>query len=375
MEDEQDYYKTLGISKEASKQDIKKAYRKMAKKYHPDVNKSADAEDKFKKVQEAYEVLSDDQKRKAYDQFGHAGTSGFEGGGFDGFPQDGGFSSADFGDFADIGSIFDSFFGGAFGGDRTRESQAGSDLQTKVTLEFEEAVFGAEKVVKYERIRQCKKCNGSGAKDGTSIETCKECNGEGRVTRVQKSFIGTIQTTSACPACNGKGKTIKEKCDNCGGDGNIKEQEEIKLKIPKGTPDGLMLRFKGKGNAGPNGGGYGDLYVQIEVKPHNEFERQGADIYLDREIDVTTAVLGGEIKVPTLHGKVTVKVKSGTQPGSILKLSGKGAPKLRGSGNGNQYIRLKIQIPKKLSKNQKKLWKKLQAVKDEKGGIINNLFN
>jgi molecular chaperone DnaJ len=375
MAEKKDYYKILGVDKSASKQEIKKAYRQLAKKYHPDMNKAADAEEKFKQLQEAYEVLSDDQKRSAYDQFGHAGTNGFGGGGFRGFPQGADFSGVDFGDFADIGSIFDSFFGGAFGRERgARRASRGADIQVKLILNFEEAVFGTEKTITYRRKAQCKKCNGSGAKDGTSKQQCTQCKGSGRVTRVQRSFIGTIQTASVCPLCKGRGEIIKEKCEECKGDGQIGKQEELKLKVPKGTPDGLVLRFREKGQAGDNGGGYGDLYIQISVTPHKVFERQGDDIYLDREIDVVTAVLGGQISVKTLHGDMEVKVKSGTQPGKILKLSGKGAPKLRGSGNGDQYIRLKIVIPKRLTKSQKELWNRFDKEKDKKGGMLDGLF-
>lgn len=377
MAEKRDYYEVLGVEKSASKAEIKKAYRQLAKKYHPDVNKAADAEEKFKEVQEAYEILSNDQKRAAYDQFGHAGTSGFQGGGgYEGFPGGTDFSGFDFGDFADIGSIFDSFFGGAFGGRRGPRTRAarGADIQTKLGLEFEEAVFGKEETIRYKRRVHCAKCNGSGAKDGTSKETCPQCKGQGRVTRVQRSFIGTIQTTTACPQCKGSGEVIKEKCEKCRGQGQMEEVEELKLKIPKGTPDGLVLRFREKGHAGVNGGGYGDLYVQIEVKPHKMFERRGDDIYLDREIDVITSVLGAEIEVPTLHGDVKVKVKAGTQPGTILRLTGKGAPKLRGGGNGDQYVQLKVNVPKRLTKEQRKLWEELGNVKHKKGGVLDGLF-
>lgn len=377
MAEKRDYYEVLGVDKSASKAEIKKAYRQLAKKYHPDMNKAPDAEEKFKEVQEAYEVLSDDQKRSAYDQFGHAGTSGFQGaGGFPGASDFQGFDFGDLGDFADIGSIFDSFFGGAFGRGRgtRRRAERGADIQVKLELGFEDAVFGKEEVIKYKRRVHCEKCNGSGAKDGTSKETCSACKGQGRVTRVQRTFIGTVQTTTVCPTCKGSGEVIKEKCQECNGQGQVEKVEELKLKIPKGTPDGLVLRFREKGQAGVNGGGYGDLYVQIEVKPHKIFERRGDDIYLDREIEVISAVLGGEFEVPTLHGEVKVKVKPGTQPGTILRLSGKGAPKLRGSGNGDQYIRLRVNVPKRLTKEQRKLWEELYKVKDKKGGVLDGLF-
>lgn len=377
MAEKRDYYEILGVSKSASKADVKKAYRQLAKKYHPDVNKAADAEDKFKEVQEAYEVLSEDSKRTAYDQYGHAGTSGFDGGygGFPGATDFSGYDTSGFGDFTDIGSIFDSFFGGTFGRERGKgRAKQGADIQVKFILKLEEAVFGKEETVKYRRKFQCDKCNGSGAKNGTSMEKCKQCNGQGRVTRVQKSFIGTIQTTSVCPVCKGTGQVILESCEICKGQGQIKKLEELKLKIPKGTPDGLILRFREKGNAGTNGGTYGDLYVQIEVKPHKIFERQGDDIYLEKEIDITQAVLGGEINTPTLHGDMKIKVKAGTQPGTILRLTGKGAPKLRGSGNGNQYVKLKIIVPKRLTKEQRVLWESLSKTKNKKRGILNGLF-
>jgi len=378
VDEKRDYYEVLGVDKSASKQEIKKAYRKLAKQFHPDVNKDAGAEDKFKEVQEAYEILSDDQKKSAYDQYGHAGTSGF-GGGFDGFGQGqdfSNFSGFDFGGFSDmgdIGSIFDTFFGG---GRRStgRKAQRGEDLELRIELEFMDAVFGTEKNIRYKRKIYCKKCNGSGAKEGTSKKTCEVCKGSGRVTRVQRSFIGTIQTTGVCPECQGKGEVIKEKCPDCMGTGRIDNEEEFKLKIPQGTPDGLTLRFSERGNAGSSGGGYGDLYIRIDVKPHNVFERNGNDIYIEQEIDVTDAVLGGEIEVPTIHGDIKIKIKSGTQPGAILKLTGKGVPRIKGGGAGDQYVKLKINVPKRLSKEQKKLWEDLRNVKGEKKGFFGGMF-
>jgi len=374
-----DYYEVLGVEKGASKTDIKKAYRQLAKKYHPDVNKSDDAEEKFKEVQEAYEILSDDQKRTAYDQYGHAGTSGFGAGGFEGFPGSADFSGADFsgfGDFSDIGSIFDSFFGGGFsrGSSKERVSR-GQDIQVKLELDFEEAIFGDDKVIEYKRRTLCRDCNGSGAKNGDSVKTCPQCKGTGTVTRVQRSFIGTIQTRTTCPMCSGQGKIIKEKCEKCGGNGYKETKETLKFKIPKGTPDGLILKFKERGHTGKNGGGYGDLYIQIEVKPHKIFERRGDDIYLESEIDVVTAVLGDEITVPTVHGEVKIKIKPGTQSGTVLRLSGKGAPKIRGNGNGDQYIKIQIKIPKRLTREQKTLWEKLGKTKNKNGSIIDSLFN
>lgn len=378
--EKKDYYKVLGVSKGASKKEIKKAYRKLAKKYHPDMNKSADAEDKFKEVQEAYEVLSDEQKRRAYDQFGHAGTSGFGGGGFNQGSDGSGFRGADFSGFGfdDIGSIFDTFFGGQqrrASGRRRQKASRGSDLKMEIELEFKEAVFGTEKDITYTRRVNCQSCNGSGAKDGTSKETCHQCEGAGRVTRVQKTFIGSIQTTTVCPACNGEGEIIKEKCEECNGKGRQNQKEKLKVKIPPGASDGLVLKFKGKGNAGSQNGAYGDLYVQIEVHPHELFERRGDDIYIEKEISVLDAVLGSRIDVETLHGEVKVKVKPGTQPGSIMRLRDKGVPKLQEKGRGDQYIQLRIKIPEKLSKKQKELWKKLSEEKNTKDNIVGRLFS
>jgi molecular chaperone DnaJ len=379
MAEKRDYYDILGVNKNASKEEIKKAYRKLAKTYHPDVNKASNAEEKFKEVQEAYEVLSDDQKRSAYDQFGHAGTSGFGTGGYEGFQDASNFSGFDFsgfGDFTDIGSIFDSFFGGSFGRSRTRQrAESGSDIQIKLVLDFDEAIFGGDKTVKYKRHIICDKCNGSGAKNGTSTETCSQCKGNGRITRVQRSFIGTIQTTTACHFCKGTGKVTKEKCTFCNGKGLILKEELMKFNIPKGTPDGLVLRFRERGEAGINGGGYGDLYIQIEVKPHKIFERRGDDIYLEKEIDVITAVLGGEIKTPTVHGEITLKIKPGIQSGTILRLTNEGAPKLKGDGNGNQYVQIKIITPRKLTKEQKILWEQLRNLQKQKKSFFNNLFS
>lgn len=375
MPSKRDYYEVLGIKKDATKQEIKKAYRKLAKLFHPDVNKSPDAEEKFKEVQEAYEVLSDEQKRAAYDQYGHAGTSGFQGG-FEGFPGEANFTGADFGgfsDFADIGSIFDTFFGGGRRSGQGRRTK-GEDLKMKIDLEFMEAVFGADKTIVYKREVNCDECNGSGAKGGVSKERCSQCNGSGRVVRVQRSFLGSIQTTTVCPSCNGTGEVIKEKCPICQGRGRISKEEELKLKIPKGTPDGLVLRFKERGNAGSHGGGYGDLYIQIDVKPHKFFERRGSDIYLEKELDIMTAVLGGNIEIPTLHGDITVKVKAGTQPGTVLRLSSKGAPKLRGNGYGNQYVQLNISVPKRLNKEQKQLWEELRKLTTKKKPGWKGLF-
>lgn len=357
-----DYYEVLGVSKTASEQEIKKAHRKLAKQYHPDRNKEADAETKFKEIQEAYEILSDKQKRSAYDQFGHAGTTGFGGsssGGFSGNYEDifSSFSGGGFGD------IFDQFFGGnsGFSSGNQRRSTAvrGGDIEANLNISFEDAVFGAEKTINYMRKVNCDKCEGSGAKNKNAKKKCTTCNGSGYETRVQQTFLGTIQTQSVCRTCHGNGEVITEKCDKCKGQSRIDIEEQFKIKIPSGIPDGVTLRFQNRGNVGQRGGATGDLYLNIEVNEHDRFERRGDDIYLDQEIDVVLAVLGGEVVVPTVHGEVTLKIPKGTQHGKVFRLSGKGGPIFQKDKNGDQYVQIKIAIPTKLDKEQESLWKSL----------------
>lgn len=372
-----DYYEVLGIDKSASKKDLKSAYRKAAKQYHPDRNKAPDAEAKFKEVQEAYDVLSDDQKRKAYDQFGHAGTEGFGGGGA-------GFNGGGFGfeDMGNINDIFEQFFGGGFSGfsgfsgrGPANQPKRGQDIETTVKLTFEEAVFGTEKKIDYKRKVRCNTCNGSGAKQGTTPETCPTCNGQGRVARVQQTFLGNIQTVVTCSNCGGEGKVIKEKCSVCFGNGVKEEVSNFAMKVPQGIPDGVTLRFKDRGNAGHKGGSYGDLFINIEVQPDENLERRGDDIYTDVQIDAVTAVLGDSIQVRTVHGKKELKIPAGTQPETVLKMSGDGAPRFRGKGNGNQYVRIMVTIPKSLTKEQKQLWESLNKIKDDKAGFIDRIFS
>lgn len=371
-----DYYEILGISKNASEKEIKSAYRKLAKKYHPDRNKETGAESKFKEVQEAYEVLSDDRKKAAYDQYGHAGTQSF-GGGQGGF--NGNFNGFDFGDMGSINDIFEQFFGGSFGGfspsGRGSRPVRGEDLELNIRIDFKEAIFGTEKSFEYKRRVVCSKCKGSGAKDDTSLKTCSTCNGQGRVAQVQRTFLGNFQTVTTCPECHGQGKIIKELCPACQGSGVNDKVEDFSIKIPQGIPDGVTLRFKDKGNSGRKGGGYGDLFVNIEVKTHDKLERKGDDIFTTLNIDVSDAVLGGTKDVETVHGKEELQIPAGTQPEAVLKMSGRGGPKFRGNGNGDQYVRIIIDIPKKLTKEQKELWSKLHEIKDAKPGIFEGLFN
>ena len=369
MAEKRDYYEVLGISKTATKQEIKKAYRQLAKQYHPDRNKEAGAEEKFKEVQEAYDILADDQKRAAYDQYGFAGTQGFSGGSdFGGMGDFTNFGEAfGGGDFGGLGDLLEGFFGGGLGGfgasQQRRGPSTGTDLQINLNLSFTEAVFGVEKDINYDRYMVCNVCDGSGAKNGKK-KTCPDCNGKGQVTKMQRTILGTMQVVTTCPTCHGAGEVIEEKCLNCNGQGVIKQRDTLKIKIPAGIPDGVNLRFNSKGNAGALGGGYGDLYVNIEVTPHIDLERRGNDIYSDKHIDVETAVLGGEVTIPSVHGALRMKVPAGTQSEKILKLKNQGGPRFQGNGNGDQYVRLIVDIPTKLSKDEKKLWEDLKRQRE-----------
>ncbi|GIN60405.1 chaperone protein DnaJ [Robertmurraya siralis] len=340
-----DYYEVLGVSKSASKDEIKKAYRKLSKKYHPDINKEADADEKFKEVKEAYEVLSDDAKRSQYDQFGHTDPNqGFGGGGFGG---------GGFGGFEDI---FETFFGG--GGSRRRDPNAprqGADLQYTMTLSFEEAVFGKETDIEIPREETCDTCHGSGAKPGTKPETCKHCNGSGQLNVEQNTPFGRIVNRRVCHHCSGTGKEIKHKCSTCGGTGKVKKRRKIHVKIPAGIDDGQQLRVSGQGEPGINGGPAGDLYVVFHVRSHEFFERDEDDIYCEMPITFVQAALGDEIEVPTLHGKVKLKVPAGTQTGTKFRLRGKGVPNVRGYGVGDQHVIMRIVTPTKLTEKQKQL--------------------
>ena len=340
-----EYYDRLGVSKDASQDEIKRAYRKMSKKYHPDINKEPGAEEKYKEVQEAYETLSDDQKRAAYDQYGPDGANGFGGqGGFGGF--DGG---AGFGGFEDI---FSSFFGGG----ATRNPNAprqGDDLQYRVNLSFEEAIFGAEKEVHYNREATCKTCSGSGAKPGTSPVTCGRCHGQGVINVDSQTPLGMMRRQVTCDVCHGTGQEIKEPCQTCHGTGHEKHSHKVSVKIPAGVETGQQIRLAGQGEAGFNGGPYGDLFVIINVNPSDKFTRDGSTIYYTLNISFVQAALGDTVEVPTVHGNVEMTIPAGTQTGKTFRLKGKGAPRLRGGSQGDQHVTVKIVTPTKLNDAQK----------------------
>ncbi|WP_421385495.1 molecular chaperone DnaJ [Bacillus salacetis] len=340
-----DYYEVLGVEKGASKDEIKKAYRKLSKKYHPDINKEADANEKFTEISEAYEVLSDEQKRAQYDRFGHTDPNqGFGGG-------------ADFGGgFGGFEDIFNTFFGG--GGGRRRDPnapRAGADLQYTMSVTFEEAVFGKETDIEIPKEEECDTCDGTGAKPGTKPETCKHCQGTGQLNVEQNTPFGRIVNRRVCHHCHGTGKFIKEKCNTCGGNGKVQKRRKIHVKIPAGIDEGQQLRVSGQGEPGVNGGPPGDLYVVFHVRPHEFFERDGDDIYCEMPITFVQSALGDEIEVPTLHGKVKLKVPAGTQTGTKFRLRGKGVPNVRGYGTGDQHIRVKVVTPTKLTDKQKEL--------------------
>ena len=340
-----EYYDRLGLSKDASQDEIKRAYRKLSKKYHPDINKEPGAEEKYKEILEAYETLSDAQKRAAYDQYGPDGTNGFGGqGSFGGF--DGG---AGFGGFEDI---FSSFFGGG----ATRNPNAprqGDDLQYRVNLSFEEAVFGAEKEIHYNREVTCKTCSGSGAKPGTSPVTCGRCHGHGVINVDTQTPLGMMRRQVTCDVCHGTGQEIKDPCQTCHGTGREKQSHTVSVKIPAGVETGQQIRLAGQGEAGFNGGPYGDLFVVINVNPSDKFTRDGSTIYYTLNISFVQAALGDTVEVPTVHGNVEMVIPAGTQTGKTFRLKGKGAPRLRGGSQGDQLVTVKIVTPTKLNDAQK----------------------
>lgn len=356
MATKKDFYELLGVNKDATDQEIKKAYRKLAMKYHPDKNQGdKEAEEKFKEINEAYEILSDKDKRAKYDRFGPDAFGSGAGGGFGG-----GFSSAEF-DFSDIfGDLFGGSFGGGFGGFSSRSTRnsakaprKGQDIRIKLGITFEEAAFGVKKDIELSVEETCQFCNGTGAKDGTKKEKCKTCNGEGVISNQVRTPLGTMINQSICPDCNGTGEVIIEKCPHCGGTGRIKNKKKVSIDIPAGIDDQNILRISGQGQAGYNGGPRGDLQVVIVIKKHDIFTRDNYDVRLDMPITFVQAALGDEVEVPTLDGKVKYKIPEGTQSGTIFRLKGKGITRLHGKTRGDQLIKVIVEVPKSLSDEQK----------------------
>ena len=353
MADKRDYYEVLGLDKGASDEEIKKAYRKLAKQYHPDLHPGdKSCEEKFKEIGEAYEILSDPDKKARYDQYGHAAfdpNAGFGGGGFGGF-----------GDFGDLGDILGNIFGGGFGGfgsSQTRRNapQKGENVRIRLGISFEEAAFGCTKELSIPRVEDCDDCGGTGCKPGTSPESCPDCGGTGTVRTSQRTPFGVMQSTAACRKCGGTGKLIKEPCPKCAGKGKIRRTRSISVNIPSGIDDGQTVSLRGQGHAGANGGPAGDLLITVSVKAHPLFERDGSSILFEMPISFVQAALGAEVEVPTLDGKVKYTIPEGTQTGTTFRLRGKGVPYLNGSGRGDQYVTVNIETPKNLSKEQKEL--------------------
>jgi molecular chaperone DnaJ len=354
MATQRDFYDVLGLSRGASKDEIKKSYRKLARQFHPDVNKEAGAEDKFKEVQRAYEILSDEQKRQAYDSYGHAGVENGAGG----------FGAGGFGNISDI---FEELFNVGFGGSRRRRGgpRRGMDLRSDLTITFEEAVFGVEKEIEIRRPELCSTCHGSGAKPGSNPITCTTCNGSGEVRRVQQSILGSFVNVTTCSTCQGSGELIPELCQTCNGQKQVMEVRSIKVKVPPGVDSDTQIRLTGEGGPGQAGGPPGNLFVVINVKKHEFFRRRGEDIYLDLHINVAQAALGDSIEVPTLDGDEPLDIPAGTQPGKVFRLRNKGVPRLdrsgRGApmGRGDQHVLIQVAVPKKLTDEQRELFQEL----------------
>ena len=362
-EQKRDYYEVLGISKNASDDEIKKAYRSLAKKYHPDMNPGdKEAEVKFKEVNEAYSVLSDAEKKARYDQYGFAGIDPNMGGGAGGF---GGFGGADF---SDIGDIFSSFFGGGFGSTQSGRRNgpvAGDDLSVRANLTFEEAVFGCKKNIEYNRIEKCSECSGTGAAKGTFPETCPTCRGSGQIRVTQRTMLGMMQTTKTCDTCRGSGKIIKKPCPNCSGKGAVRLRKKIEVSIPAGIDDGQRVFLQGQGNEGRNGGPSGDLIIYVSVAKHRVFERDGLNLYCEIPLTFSQAALGAEIDVPTLDGNAKYSIPEGTQSGTSFTLKGKGVKQVKGRQYGDIIFTVTVRTPRNLTEAQKELLRQLDGISDE----------
>ena len=361
MADKRDYYEVLGISKGASEDEIKKAYKKMARKYHPDLNPdNKEAEEKFKEVNEAYEVLSDPNKKARYDQYGHAGVDPNFGAGA-GF--DGSF------DFGDLGDIFGSFFGGGFGGGGRRTNpnapQRGESIRASVSVSFTDAAFGCEKSVTLERSEMCGTCKGNGCAPGTTPEVCPDCHGTGTVQVRRQTPMGVFASNGPCRKCGGTGRLIHQPCPDCRGGGTVRKRKTIQVTIPAGIDHGQTISLRGQGNAGKNGGPAGDLLITVMVQPHDLFRRDGVDVFCEAPITFTQAVLGAELEIPTIDGKVKYSIPEGTQTGTVFRLKGKGIPVLNGRGRGDQYVTVTIETPRNLNKEQKEALRKFSETVGE----------
>ncbi len=366
MAEKRDYYEVLGVDKSASDADIKKAYRNLAKKYHPDANPGdATAEAKFKEINEAYSVLSDSETKARYDQYGHAGTdpnfgAGGFGGGFGGFG--GGFG----GDAFDLGDLFGDLFGGGRRQSRPNAPKRGADIETYITLTFEEAAFGCTKDIEFTRVETCSHCKGSGANGANGVETCKTCSGTGTVRTVQRTPFGSMQSQRPCSACKGTGKIVKDPCGECKGSGVNRIKKKLSVNIPAGIDDEQRVILRGQGNHGTNGGSAGDLYVEVKIKPHKLFVRNGDDIHYEMPVSYAEAVLGAKLTVPTLEGESEFSIPEGTQTGSVFSLRGKGIPNVNGKGRGNIYVTVTVEVPKSLNSRQKELLKQFDEAMGNK---------
>jgi len=363
-----DYYEVLGVDRSASQRDIKKAYRDQARQWHPDVSDAPNAETRFKEVNEAYQVLSDPEKRNAYDRFGHAGLEGSRGG-------------FDVGGFRDPFDIFEEFFGQGFGFStrRRRGPRRGADLRYDLDLTFEEAVFGCEKDIEVTRHEVCPECGGSGAKPGTSPSQCPNCNGRGQVRQIQRSILGSFVSVTDCPACQGEGTVVEESCSRCHGDGKVRLTRELSVSIPPGVDDGTRIRLAGEGEAGTDGGPRGNLYIVLDVEPHPVFRRRDDDILVEVEINVSQAALGGQIEIPTLEGEERITIDPGTQPETVLRLPNRGVPHVKRNGRGDQLVLVRIGIPTRLSREQSELFRELgetlgpETIVEEKRGFMDDV--
>lgn len=347
---QRDYYDVLGVPRTADQAEVKRAFRKLAMEYHPDRNSAPDAAEKFKEINQAYEVLGDEQKRAMYDRFGHAGVDGrgTGAGGFDGFTHFDGF-----------GDIFDAFFGGGGRRGGRRGPQRGSDLRYNLRLTFEEAVFGCEKEIEYHRLERCETCGGSGSEPGTNPVVCPECNGVGEIRRAQQSFFGQFVNVMTCPRCQGEGRVVTNPCAGCRGTGRMRETRRVVVKVPAGVEDGAQIRLSGEGEAGPRGGEAGSLYVALNVEPHERFQRAGDHIVLELPVNIAQAALGAEVTIPTLDGEMQLEVPAGTQSGEDFVIRGKGVPRLRGGGRGDMIVRVTVVVPEELTDEQRRLLEEL----------------